>query len=179
MPQLKNPKQEALAQGLFLGQTQLKAYKAAGYKGNSTAASTKACQRADVQVRLAELVRERHQEQRMANERALEQESITKSYLVSRFKFLADSSIRGTRITYDKLGNPSYQRTSADGAVAHSCLRTLAQMGGYLVEKIELGGPGDHARLTDDELMKELILVGESIGIAGDEIQKAIAGRSE
>jgi hypothetical protein len=176
MSQLRNPKQEALAQGIFAGKTQLQAYKDAGYKGATTAASTKASQQPDVQVRLAELVRERHEAQRMANERALEQESITKAYLVSRLKFLADSSIRGTKVTYDKLGNASYQRTSADGNVAHSCLRTLAQMGGHLVEKVEIGAPGDFARLTDEELTRDLILVGESIGIPGDQIQKAIAG---
>lgn len=179
MPQLKNVKQETLAQGLFAGKTQLLAYQEAGYRGTNTAASTKAANHPDVQVRVAELMRERHAAQRMANERALEQESITKGYLVSRLKFLADSSIRGTKVTYDKLGNPSYQRTSADGNVAHNCLRTLAQMGGHLIEKVEIGNPGDFARLTDDELTRELVLVGESIGLDPAQVQKAITGSTE
>jgi hypothetical protein len=52
-------------------------------------------------------------------------------------------------------------------------------MGGYLIDKVEIGQPGDFARLTDEDLEKELILVGESIGIAGDQIQKAIAGSAK
>lgn len=177
MAQLRDPKREAFAQGIFAGKTQHQAYKDAGYKGATTGASTKAGQHQEVQGRVAELVRERHEAARMANERLLEQESITKHYLVSRLKFLADSSIRGTKVTYDKQGNPSYQRTAQDGTVAHSCLRTLAQMGGHLVEKMEIGQPGDFARLTEDELMKELILVGESIGLDPKQVQKAIAGK--
>jgi hypothetical protein len=177
MPQLKNVKQEILAQGLFAGKTQLQAYQEAGYKGTNTAASTKAANHPDVQARVAELMRERHEAQRMANERALEQESITKSYLVSRLKFLADSSIRGTKEVFDDKGaHVGWKRTAGDGTVAHNCLRTLAQMGGYLIEKVEIGQPGDHARLTDDELRNELISVGESIGLDPKLIEHAIAG---
>lgn len=176
MPQLKNHKMEAMAQGLFRGLTQLQAYKEAGYKGDTTASANKIAQHADIQVRIAELVRERHESQRAINERMLEQESITKHYLVSRLKFLADSSIRGTKVIYDKQGNPSYQRTAQDGTVAHSCLRTLAQMGGHLVDRVEVGQPGDFARLSEDELMKELVLVGESIGLDPVQVQKAITG---
>lgn len=179
MAQLRDPKREALAQGLFMGKTQLQVYKEAGYKGSSAEAASKVCRHPEVQGRLAELVHERHAAQRQVNERALEQESITKGYLVSRLKFLADSSIRGTKVTYDKDGNPSYQRTSADGAVAHSCLHTLAKMGGHLIDKVEVGQPGDFARLSDDELTKELLLVGESIGIDTKQIQKAITGSAE
>lgn len=176
--QLKRPQQEALAQGIFAGKTQIQAYMDAGFKGKSTAAATKATQHADVQVRIAELVRERHDAQRQVNDRMLEQESITKHYLVSRLKFLADSSIRGTKVTYDKQGNATYQRTAQDGTVAHSCLRTLAQMGGHLVDRVEVGQPGDFARLSNEELEKELILVGESIGLDPKQVQKAIAGKS-
>jgi hypothetical protein len=38
--------------------------------------------------------------------------------------------------------------------------------------------PGDFSRLNDDELMAQLIQVGESIGIDGAQIQKAIEGKA-
>jgi hypothetical protein len=172
--------QEALAQGLFAGKTQLQAYRDAGYKGTTNAAATKAVHQPEVQMRLAELVRERHEAARKVNERALEQESITKEWIVKRAKFITDRAIRGTKPTYDKDGEVTgWQPTGRDDGNAINALRLLAQMGGFLIDKVEIGQPGDFARLSDDELTKELLLVGESIGIDTKQIQKAITGSAE
>jgi hypothetical protein len=177
MPQLKNPKMEAVAQGLFAGKQQLQAYKDAGYTGNTGASASKVCQHVDVQIRLAELVRERHEAQRLANERTLEQESITRAWIVTRTKYVIDRSIRGTKQVFDEKGaHAGWAVRAGDDQAALKGLTLLAQMGGYLVQKVEIGQPGDHARLTDDELTKELLLVGESIGLDPKQIHKAITG---
>jgi hypothetical protein len=177
--QLKNPKLEAVAQGVFMGKTQIQAYRDAGYSGTTNASATKVVHHPDVQMRIAELVRDRHEAQRQVNERALEQESVSKGWIVKRAKFIADRAIRGTKATYDAQGNVTgWQPTGRDDGNAINALKLLAHMGGYLSDKVEVGQPGDFARLSNEELEKELILVGESIGLDPKQVQKAIAGKS-
>lgn len=178
MPQLNDARQEALAQGLAAGKTQLLAYTEAGYKGTTTAAATKAANRPDILVRKAEIIRERHDMERRAVDAAVEKEAITKGYIVTRLKYITDRAIRGTKPVYENGVVTSWLPSNSDNNAAVAALKVLAQMGGYLVEKVEFGLPGDFARLTDDELERELITVGESIGIDSKMIQKAIAGRS-
>ena len=180
MPQLTNPRHEALAQGLAAGKGTWQAYSDAGFTGRSKTAAHKASYHPDVQVRKAELIRERHEIERKAIDKAIEQESITKAYAVTRLKFLADRGIRGTIPVYDSKGEQTgWRPTGSDTAGAVRSLEILCRIGGFLVDKVEIGQPGDFARLSDDELTKELILVGESIGIDTKQIQKAITGSTE
>jgi hypothetical protein len=182
MPALRNARQEILAQALATGKTQVVACQEAGYrvKDGDGGTASRYVHHPDVQVRKAEIIRERFEAERKASDKAIADAAIDKGYIVSRLKYLADRSIRGTKPVYDSNGVVvGWLPAHSDGAVAHSCLKTLAHMGGYLIEKVEIGGPGDHARLTDDELMKELVTVGESIGLDPKQVQKAIAGSAE
>lgn len=179
MPQLTNPRMEALAQGLAAGKTQMVAYTEAGYKGSTTAAATKASNHPEVLVRKAEIIRERHEVERRSTDMAIEKESITKSYIVTRLKYIADRAIRGTKPVYEKGVVTSWLPSNSDNNAAVAALKVLAQMGGHLIERVELGQPGDFARLSDEDLERELITVGESIGIDAKVVQKAIAGRAE
>lgn len=182
MSALRNARQEILAQALATGKTQVVACREAGYKLNETdtGAASRYANHPDVLVRKAEIIRERHEAERKASDKAIADASIDKGYIVSRLKYLADRSIRGTKPVYDDKGAVAgWLPAHSDGAVAHSCLKTLAQMGGYLIDKVEIGGPGEHARLNDDELRMKLIEVGESIGLDPKQVQLAIEGRSE
>ena len=179
MPELRNPRQEAMAQALALGKTQLAAYAEAGYTGDPVGSAAKRANHPDVKTRVHEIIAERHQLERRSSEKAVEDASIEKGWIVRRAKFIVDRAIRGTRAVYDKDGTVSWMPRAGDDTAAINGLKLLAQMGGYLVEKVEFGQPGDFARLTDDELDKELLLVAESIGISPSAVQKAIAGRSE
>lgn len=178
MPQLKNARQEALAQGLAAGKSQMVAYTEAGYAGKNTSAAHKACNQADVLVRRAEIARERHEIERRAVDMAVEKASITKEWIVTRAKYIVDRAIRGTKPVYGDGVVVSWLPSNSDNNAAVAALKLLAQMGGYLIEKIELGQPGDFARLTDEELENELVLVGEQIGLPRAAVQKAITGRS-
>lgn len=182
MPALKNPRHENLAFLLAAGKSQWVAAKEAGYRvaDGDTGTATRYANHPDVIVRKAEIIRERHEAERAKTDKALADASIDKGYVVSRLKYLADRSIRGTKPVHNEEGEiTGWLPAHSDGAVAHSCLRTLAQMGGYLIEKVEVGQPGDFARLSDEDLVKEMVLIGESIGIPAAQIQKAIAGSSE
>jgi len=179
MPALKNARQENLAHLLSTGRSQLSACQEVGYriKDGDTATASRYSNHPDVLVRKAEIIRERHEAERAKTDKALADATIDKGYIVSRLKYLADRSIRGTKPVYDDKGNiTGWLPTHSDGPTAHSCLKTLAQMGGYLIEKVEVGQPGDFARLTDEQLVEQMVLVGESIGLDPEQVQKAIAG---
>lgn len=182
MPALRNPRQEALAQAIAAGtgKTQLQMYQEAGYSGETPTAAAKVCNHPDVKTRAYELIQERHERERAANRQAIDDAAIDKGYIVRRLKFITDRAIRGTMPVYDKDGQvTSWLPRRGDDTAAINALKVLAQMGGYLVERVELGQPGDFARMTDDELTKEMLLVGESIGIDSKMIQRAIEGRTE
>lgn len=182
MPALRNARQENLAQALANGKTQVVACQEAGYrvKDGDGGSASRYVHHPDVQVRKAEIIRDRHEAERKASDKAIADAAIDKGYIVSRLKYLADRSIRGTKPVYDDKGAVTgWLPAHSDGAVAHSCLKTLAQMGGYLIEKHEHGKPGDFERLTDDELRAQLIEVGESIGLQREQVQKVIEGRAE
>lgn len=179
MPALRIARDEALAQGLAAGKTQIEAYRAAGFNGQSNGAPAKACNKPDVLVRTQEIIRERHENERRANNLAVEKAAVSKEWITTRAKYIVDRAIRGTKPVYGENGViTSWLPRGGDDTAAINGLKLLAQMGGYLIEKIEFGGPGDFSRMTDEELEKELVLVGESIGIAAPVIQKAIAGRT-
>lgn len=180
MSALRNARQEILAQALATGKTQVVACREAGYKlrETDTGAASRYANHPDVLVRKAEIIRERHEAERKASDKAIADASIDKGYIVSRLKYLADRSIRGTKPVYDSKGEVTgWLPAHSDGAVAHSCLKTLAQMGGYLVEKVEHGAPGDFQRLTDQELQEQLVEAGESIGLDREHVMKVIEGR--
>lgn len=180
MPALKNHRMESLAQGLAAGKTQKVAYAEAGYTGTSGPAVVKAANRPDVLVRTQELIRERHENERAANAKAIENEAITKGYLVTRSKYIIDRGIRGTKPIYGPNGEiTGWLPTAADNQAALGGIRVLAHMGGFLIDRVEMGGPGEFARMTAEELDKQLLEVGESIGIDQKALLKVIKGGKE
>lgn len=165
-----------MAHGLAAGKLQLAAYKDAGFTGNTTASATKVANRADVKARVQEIIATQHRKEIQSNERAIEKASIDKGWIVERLKYTAEFGLRG-RPLLDNTGRDTGRwSVKPDLRAATGALRTLAQMGGHLIERYEFGAPGDFARLTDDELNLKLIEVGEAIGISGPELQRALAG---
>jgi hypothetical protein len=168
-----------LAHLLAAGKSQQLAYKEAGYTGESTAASTKMANRADVKARTQEIIATQHKKEIRSNERAIEKAAIDKGYIVSRLQYAAELGLRGKPLLGEDGKDTGRWSLKPDIKGAVGALRTLAQMGGHLIERHEIGSPGDFARLTDDELDLKLIEVGEAIGISGPELQRALAGPKE
>jgi hypothetical protein len=165
---------------LAAGKQIMEAYKAAGYTGNTSASAAAVSGRPDVKARVQEVLAQQHQREVKSNERAIERAAIDKDWIVQRGKYIVELGIRGGRPIMGKDGKPTGEfegKPNLNAAV--KALALLAQMGGYLVNRHEVGQPGAFSRLTEEELDNELMLVGEAIGIAPAEIQKAIAGRSE
>lgn len=165
-----------MAHGLVAGKTQLAAYKAAGFTGETTVASSKIAKRPDIRKRVQELIAGEHRQEARAIERAIDKAAIDKGYVVERLKYAAELGLRGKPLLDDNGKDTGRWSLKPDIKGAVGALRTLSQMGGWLVQLHEIGGPGDFARLTDDELDLKLIEVGEAIGISGPELQRALAG---
>ncbi len=123
MPVLPNARHEQFAQQLAQGRTADEAYTLAGYKTDRHHACRLAT-KGHVRDRLAEL-------QQRSSERA----EITKDRLTAMY-------LEDRALAY-KLGQAGAARSATD---------SLAKLHGLLVNKVEVGNPGDFARMSDDEL---------------------------
>lgn len=168
-----------MATGLAAGKRQIDAYKAAGFTGDTTASSTKVANRADVKARVQEIIATQHRKEIQSNERAVERASIDKGYVVERLKYAAELGLRGKPILDDKGNDTGKWSLKPDLRAATGALTTLARMGGWMVERHEIGKPGDFSRMSDAELDLVVIEAGEKIGISAAEIQKALTYNPE
>jgi len=167
-----------MAFALSIGKGIMEAYLAAGYSGKTSGAASIPANRPDVQKRVQELIATQHRKEVQSNERAIEQASIDKGWVVQRAKYIVELGIRGGAPLLGKDGKPTGAFSGKPNLnAAVKSLALLASMGGFIVQRHELGQPGDFSRLTDEELDAKMIEVGEAIGISGPALQKAIAGR--
>lgn len=169
-----------MARNLATGMTQLKAYADAGFAGKTKGAASAVATTPMMQARVQEIIATQHTKEIRSNERAIENAAIDKGWIVTRAKYIVDRAVRGTKPVYGEGGAiTGWMPRSGDETAAIKGLTLLAHMGGYMVTQVEVGAPGDFARMSDDELNKELILVGESIGLSGPALQKALAYHPE
>lgn len=179
MPALKNTRHEAMANALAIGTPQGEAYRKAGFTGQSNSVAAQMANRADIKARVQEIIATQYQREARSNERAIERAAIDKEWIVARAKYIVEFGIRG-RPLLDAEGKDTGRYTVRPNLeAATKSLTLLARMGGYLVERIEHGAPGDFARLTDAELDLKLIEVGQAIGLPQQAIQKVLTGSVE
>lgn len=123
MPVLPNAKHERYAQELAKGKSQSEAYVNAGYKPDSGAAS-RLSGNVSVQGRVAEL-----------QERSAKKVEITVDTL--RDMLLEDRTLA---------------RELGQSAAAVSAVDKLGKLYGHMIERKEVGRPGEFSRMTEDEL---------------------------
>jgi phage terminase small subunit len=123
MPALSNARHELFAQALAKGETADAAYQKAGYRPNrGNAATLKANQ--SVEARVAEL-------QGKSAERAV----VTTESLIAEADEIKAKAM-----------------ATAQLSAANAALTLKAKLAGKLVDRAEVGKPGDFERMTDDEL---------------------------
>jgi len=135
MPVLKNPKHEKFAQELAKGVAAVQAYVNAGYEPHK-ANPHRLSENESVRSRVAEL------QERASKSVDITVASLTKMYLEDR-KLATE------------LGQPS---------AAKGCLDSLAKLHGLMIDRKETGGPGDFARMSDDELDRFISAREDRIG---------------
>ncbi|MCA6112704.1 hypothetical protein [Bradyrhizobium cenepequi] len=155
MPALKNLKWERFAQELAKGKTADEVYQLAGYRENrENAVRLKANE--SIQARVNQL------HTRIA-ERTVEKTAVTREWIINELvKNVAKASQqrRATNDDGEEVGEFKYQ-----GNVVNKALELIARIEGHMVDRKEVGKPGDFADMTDDELdaqIEELISRGKA-----------------
>ena len=145
MPALENPRREKYAQGLVKGLPSVKAYEQAGYSPNRGNA-TRMKANESIQERIEEL------QALKIGEFATEKETLRKMFLTNYSLAVSSGNLAAANVAADK----------------------LARLDGHMVDRKEIGGPGDFANLSDAELIE---LIAEPLnGASGDYDASAPAG---
>lgn len=168
-----------MAAHLAAGKTQLEAHQLAGFTGRSSAAATQIANRPEMLARVQEILATQHRKEIRSNERAIERAGIDKDYIITRLQYAAEFGLRGKPLLDENGRDTGRWSVKPDIRGATAALRTLAQMGGHLIERHEVGGPGDFARMTEEELNAEMITIGERIGLPRAELLKIAGPRSD
>lgn len=151
MPVLENAKWERFAQELAKGKSQAEAYELAGYKPDSGAAS-RLSGNVSIQARLAEIM------ERGAIRAELSVASVTESLL--------------------RIAEKAEKLCEASGYnVAKSAWMDAAKLHGLIVDKKEVGKPGDFTRMDEREL--DAFIAGEKAALGGSDSRKTSPQRQE
>jgi hypothetical protein len=166
-----------MAHNMAKGMPQLEAYKAAGFTGQAKTSANAVAMRPEVKARVQEIIATQHKVEIRSTERAIERAGIDKEYYFTRLKYVIDRAVRGTKPVYGANGEVANWLPSAgDNAAAINGLELVARTNGWLIQKHEVGAPGDFARLSDKELEGELIEVGKAIGLSDKELLRITSG---
>lgn len=138
MPPLRNARHERFAQELAKGKSADASYQAAGYREHRGNAARLSAKES-VTARLAEL-----------QERAAVRTEITVE-----------------RLTAMLLEDREFAREVGQAGPARAATETLARLHGKMVDRKEVGQPGDFERMTDEELVD--LVRRESAALHGDE----------
>ena len=153
MAMLKNARHERFAQSLVEGKTATDAYKLAGYTPSRHNAA-KLSHKEYIQARVAELQGRRALAAERATEKVVEKLALTKEWVVSRLMENAERALQRVPVLDDD-GKPTGQ-WRYDGTVANRSLELLGKHLGILIERREIGEPGEFERLADQELLEDL-----------------------
>jgi len=125
MPALDNTRRERFCKNVVKGMSQSKAYEMAGYEPNRKNAS-RMMTFEDVANRIAEL------QQIEAGRFATEKELIRQMFLANYNLAVKQNNLAAANVAADK----------------------LARLDGHMIERKEIGGPGDFANLSDEQLIE-------------------------
>lgn len=175
MPALA-PKWEAVAIALANGDTQKNAYIQAGYKYDR-ASATRMCMKPEIQARVTEIVTERNQQESRINQIAAQEAGMDRAWWNRCLKATIHGAIRGDPVrdaTGRKRIDPDTKEIiyKPDRSAAVRGLELVARANGWLIERAEIGGPGDFARLNDTELQAKLVELGSALGVPEDVIRQ-------
>jgi len=172
MPALLNPKHELCCQALASGQNKKDSYMAGGFSYNPSSAD-KFFRRPEIVARIQEIVAEKVSAQAEAREIGIKKAGLTEQWITERLMWLIERSLRGKPVL-DKNGVQTGQFSgNPDGQTAARCLHLAAQIKGMLIQRHEVGDPGDFARLTDAELDTKLNRMASELGYTKDDLRRA------
>jgi hypothetical protein len=99
---------------------------------------------------------------------------ITKTKILEALWENAQKCLRGAQI-FDKNGKPTGEFGKPDSAGANRALQLIGMEAyGMFTERHEIGGPGDFARLTDDELFARVQTEAAALGLSADATEQLL-----
>lgn len=175
MPALA-PKWEAVALALAGGDTHKNAYIQAGYS-YTRASAHRLCTKDVIVKRVAEIRKERAELETRTRIAAAQEAGMDRAWWERHVKVLILGGLRGDPVrdaTGRKRIDPETQEIiyKPDRAAAVRGLELVARYEGWLIERAEIGGPGDFSRLTDTELQAKLVELGSALGVPEDVIRQ-------
>lgn len=162
---LANSRHELFAQEIAKGASNVAAYAVAGFKTNPNAARASASRllaQASVTERVRELLGERDKMAAKSTEKAVEALAIDREWVMGLLKENAERALQRIPVT-DSDGNVVEYKY--DGAVANRALELLGKEMGMFIDRKEIGGPGDFARMNDAELDAVIAEETRAIGV--------------
>lgn len=172
MPALTDPRWEKACQHRADGMGIRASYEAAGFNGKPSVATT-FFKRDEIRARIAEIQDEHFRGQRKTTEIAVKKAGLDESWIIERTKYAIEIALRGEPLV-DAEGRPTGKYGKRNIKAAIDGLRLASDFKGMRIQRLELGGPGDFARMSDEELDEALIIEGEALGIPKEAIQKAL-----
>lgn len=177
MPALTNPRWENACQARAAGSDIAASYKQAGFAGKP-AAATRFFKRPDVRSRVDEIVQHRYNSEHKAREIATKKAGLDESWIIERTKYVAEIAIRGTPIL-DAQGRPTGGFSGKPNLrAAVSALALLSDFKGMRIHRLELGAPGDFARMSDQELDDSLVEQARKIGLPEQAVTRLLELRA-
>jgi len=177
MPALTNPRWETACQLRSAGKGIYESYEGAGFKPNKPGATT-FFKRPYIASRIIELQQQIHGDTRRAREIAIKKVVLEDTWIIERAKYVVELALRGSPIMDN--GHPTGRFDGKTNLrAATDALRLCADIKGLRVQKIELGGPGDFARMTDDELDLALVEQAKGLGLPEEAVTRLIELRAE
>lgn len=199
MPILKNQRHELFCQEIAKGTGTTEAYEKAGYAPNPSNANTLR-RKKPIQTRIAELFERRSNIEIRSEERAISKLAITKEAVLGELAKLAfanmadymhvgddgqptlnfkdltrDQAAALVEITVEEFKDGrsdkrEVRRVKFKLADKQKSLEALGKHLGLFIERHEVGGPGDFARMTDEELNEALREQAASLGFPEDAV---------
>lgn len=151
MPILKNTKREIFAQNIFSGQDNMTAYVNAGYKPNLGNA-THMRMIPEVKARIEELLSARLAKVDKKVDASIKKAAINRDWVMAKL-----------------IENYEQAFLNCDFSPANKALELLGKELGMFIERKETGGPGDFARMNDDELRN---FIAQSIAGASGKLSR-------
>lgn len=208
MPALSNARQELFCQELAKGKSAEEAHELAGYKRNRHNAFTLK-QRNHVKKRLEELIEQRSKRELASTERAIAKLAITKEAVLGELAKLAFANMADyMRVGEDGQPTLNFKDLTRDQAAAlveitveefkdgrsdkrevrrvkfkladkQKSLEALGKHLGLFIDRVEVGGPGDFSRMTDEELNEALKAQAAALGFPEDAVGQLLELKAE
>lgn len=172
MPALLNPKWETACQALARGETKADAYRSAGFKYIG-ATATKFFQRPNIAARVAEIVAEKAADAGKAREMGVQKAGLTEQWIIERIMWLTERSLRGQPVLDENGVQTGKFSGKPDGATAARMLELASRIKGLLINRHEIGQPGDFERMDDQDLDKSLEKMARELGYSREDLRRA------